>query len=475
MIRKIARKEFIELLRDGRFRITAAIVFALLLVSLAIGFNQYREARADRAAAQATAYEQWLNQGERNPHSAAHYGMYAFKPLSALAFVDRGTENYTGTAIFLEAHKRNEFRFRPAKDTASVARFGELTAAIVLQLLLPLLIILLTFSTFSGERESGTLRQVLSLGAARRDLAIGKALGAAVALGVLLVPAILPAVVLLSLVSTDTSWQNELARGAFLTTFYLVYFAVILLVALAVSARARSSRAALVILLAFWIFTGLVVPRASADLAKRLYPTPSTVQFSREMEKEILHAEQGRKERLTAKVLKEYNVQRIEDLPFNFEGLSLQDSEERGDEVIDRFYQNLETTFERQNRLQEIAAAFSPAQAARLVSMGLSGTDIATQRDFARASEDYRRIFVREMNEAVMRDEGVFDQNYRGTQTLSRKAGRELWETVEPFSYEMPSVFWVLRNHVFGIGVLLGWLAIALVFAWRSIAVLKVD
>ena len=62
-------------------------------------------------------------------------------------------------------------------------RFGELTAAAVLQLLLPLLIILLGFSTFAGERESGTLRQVLSLGVDRHDLALGLLLVPAVLLG----------------------------------------------------------------------------------------------------------------------------------------------------------------------------------------------------------------------------------------------------------------------------------------------------
>ena len=59
----------------------------------------------------------------------------------------------------------------------------------MLQLLIPLLIILLAFSTFAGEREPGTLRQVLSLGVSRRNLALGKALGVAGALGLLLVPA----------------------------------------------------------------------------------------------------------------------------------------------------------------------------------------------------------------------------------------------------------------------------------------------
>jgi ABC-2 type transport system permease protein len=42
--------------------------------------------------------------------------------------------------------------------------FGELTGATVLQLLVPLLIVMLSFDALAGERESGTLRQLMSLG-----------------------------------------------------------------------------------------------------------------------------------------------------------------------------------------------------------------------------------------------------------------------------------------------------------------------
>ncbi len=99
MIRHIARKEFTDVLRDGRFRWCSILVGSLLLVSLAHGWDQTRKARQEHAAAQATAREHWESQGEKNPHSAAHYGIYAFKPRLALSFVDEGVDPYTGTSV----------------------------------------------------------------------------------------------------------------------------------------------------------------------------------------------------------------------------------------------------------------------------------------------------------------------------------------------------------------------------------------
>ena len=188
MIAAIARKEFLDAWRDGRFRIAAFVTLALLGVALLLAWQQVERTRAEHAAAAALERENWLNQGEKNSHSAGHYGVYVFKPLAPLAVFDRGLEPFVGTTVFLEAHRQNQATFLPAQDATAMRRFGELTAATGLQVLVPLLIVLLTFGALAGERERGTLRQVLSLGVRPRDLVLGKALGLGVALAVLLLP-----------------------------------------------------------------------------------------------------------------------------------------------------------------------------------------------------------------------------------------------------------------------------------------------
>src|SRR5687768_6407648 len=102
MIRKIAKKEFTELVRDGRFRWTALIVMALLLTALGFGWKNYATVKRERDAAQMDSRRSWEEQGERNPHSAAHFGVYAFKPKMPLSLVDTGLDNYTGSFIWVE-------------------------------------------------------------------------------------------------------------------------------------------------------------------------------------------------------------------------------------------------------------------------------------------------------------------------------------------------------------------------------------
>lgn len=445
MILHIARKEMLEMRNDGRFQIAAAIVLTLLLVSLAIGWQQFAAVNAQHEQARAQTREQWLSQGKKNPHSAAHYGVYAFKPKSPLSLVDRGADQYTGVAVWLEAHKQNEFKYKPARDANTLARFGDLTASGVLQLLIPLLIILMSFSAFAGEREQGTLRLLLSMGVSREKLALGKALGIAGGLGILLVPAALIGSAALAITSAD-----YLPRLAWMSASYLLYFAAFVGVSLTVSALAKSARLALVALLGFWIFNGLAAPRLFSDLSRAVHRTPSSFAFVQRMEQEL---KQGFDEKeFQRKVLAQYRVAKLEELPVNYSGLSLKAGEDHGNEVYDRLYAALWDSFEAQNRLQQQGGVIAPMLAIRSVSMGLSGTDFAQFRDFSIAAEKYRRMFINVMNDDITK---------APKSTQPHMGDDKLWASVPAFEYNSPGVGTVLGQQAWSLGILAAWAVVA--------------
>jgi ABC-2 type transport system permease protein len=116
MVWTICKKELREMVRDGRLRAAGLIVLVLLSAALLLGWRNYRNIDAQHKSAQQATRQQWLGQGRKNPHSAAHYGVYAFKPKTPLSLVDPGTDPFTGVAVWLEAHKQNEFQYKPAKD-----------------------------------------------------------------------------------------------------------------------------------------------------------------------------------------------------------------------------------------------------------------------------------------------------------------------------------------------------------------------
>jgi ABC-2 type transport system permease protein len=464
MIAAIARKEFMELLRDGRFRWTAAIVPALLAVALIAGAYYQCDLIAQQRMAQAAEHARWYAQEPKNPHSAAHYGLYAFKPRLAPAFLDPGVEPYTGVAVWLEAHKQNEMLYRPGEDATLAQRFGDLTVALVLQVVLPLVVVLLAFNAFAGERERGTLRQLLSLGLQPRDLVLGKTLGLGGALALIVAPAVALGAATLAF----TGPAEGAARFALLALVYLLYFGIFLLVTLAVSARAPSSRFALVVLLGFWGLNCLIGPRGLADVAASLHPLPEPVSFKARLQAALGDPEGGVSALLqarTAELLTQYGVARAQDLPVNLAGISLQVGEEHGYEIFEHFYGELYSPMEAQNRLLQRSAALLPLLGVQSLSMGLAGTDLSQHRDFTRAAEAHRRAEIKIINDDILAHPVKGGEVHLGD--------RDLWAKVPEFRYEPPGVGWVMAEHSTALALIFAWFAIAAWFAWRSAALLR--
>lgn len=463
----IARKEMKETWRDGRFRILAVCILSLLVAGLAAGRLETREAQQAIDQARAADQEVWLNQGPRNPHSAAHFGNYAFKPRPALSAFDRGLDLYLGTAVWLEAHWQDPFALRPAEDRTALQRFGELTAAFTLQVPAALLIIFLGFAAFAGEREQGTLKQLAALGLRARSLALGKALGLGIALGLVLLPAV-------AIGSFILAGGGEAPIGGILALVaaYGLYFAVLFALVLAVSAWARSGRQALVMLLSFWMLSTLVIPRLVADAAERLHPIPTPRVFFDAIAQDKaqgLDGEGDRQERgqkLRQEVMEKYGVENLEELPISFAGLSLQASEEQANGVFDKHYGELWRLYTDQERLHLWGSALSPMLALRSISMAVAGTDVTRHRHFADAAEEHRRKMVKFLNDDLTHNAAGSDFGYL--------ADRELWQETPRFSYQPPGLDQVLLRQLPAFGWLTVWLLVTCAAAIRLSSRLRV-
>jgi ABC-2 type transport system permease protein len=445
--RAVALKEWTELRRDSRLTWLFALVFLLMLGALAFGAAQHMRLDRERAAAAATDRALWTGQGAKNPHAAAHFGQYAFKPQSPLALADPGVDAYVGQAVWLEAHKQNEAQFRTARDAGVGARLGGLSFAFVLQTIMPLVAILVGFAGVAGERERGTLRQLMSLGASSIDILAGKALAALAALAILLLPAFAIAVLATFLLADhDFSVADQLQRLLALSVGYGLYLAGFVFLALAVSALSRSSRAALVVLLAFWLVDCFLAPRVMTDVAKRVAALPTALEFRKaiaeDKKKTFGHDEQHPAfVAFRDGVLAQYGVARIEELPVNFRGLALRKDDENGFAVYDKHFGALQAAFDAQDRLRAAPGFLFPLLAIQPVSTSFSGTDSWHQFDFSTAAEAHRRRIQMAASEDLIHNARYGDASY--------VASPEMWARIPSFEYAPPAVSWAF-SHVRG-------------------------
>lgn len=469
MVWRIARKEWLEAWRDRRFLGASALTLALVLVSALASLQAYREMHEKRLAAHRGERERWLNQGETSPHDATHHGLYVFSLPGSLAAFDPGALPYIGEAAFLEGDNAITFHFKPAAASPAARRFGELTVAAALQVMLPLVIVLLSYGVFAHERENGTLRQLRSLGLPLRALVSGKLLGTLGALSLIVLP--VSATAAMTLVLHSYNETGFLPRIALLFLAYAAYFAVVLLLCLIVSALCVTSRQALAILLLFWFSTSLLAPPLTASLAQLFRPTPTSLEFAnalRRQERDTRKLNDIMAE-VEMRLMKQYNVVDVTQLPVNPKGVALLEIEAEKAQRQERQFDELQQAFAQQSLIYQTASWFAPMLALQSISMALAGTDAAHHLHFARAGELYRRDLVLRMNEDDARNRKPDMIPY-----LPNLRGNDLWETVPPFQYAPPSLRWELASVKTSGAALLFWLAglcVAARFALRRLKV----
>ncbi|REE02049.1 ABC transporter permease [Marinoscillum furvescens] len=467
VIGTIARKEVLVALRERRVLVLGAIVWVLLAVAGVTGYLVYAQQHSAIVQTQQEKRQEWLEQGDKHPHIAAHYGTYVFKPKTLLSLFDFGLDAYTGTSVYLEAHYQHEFMFRPAQDHSSLIRFGELSLALVLQVLVPLLIIFMSFHTITQERETGTLRLLISQGVTFQQITWGKLL----AHGFLLLSILLPVVVGLIIMAFLSDAQAKMTdlglRSILLIVSYTIYLFFFLMLSIWVSLRSSSGRNALLVLLSCWIILTVLMPKTVANVSERIYEIPSMREFRAAIAEDKAHGLHGkstkseRQEKLKQRYLEEYQVDDVQQLPFNFEGISMQAGEDFGNRIYDHHQERLRQLFYRQNHLASIASLLNPFLAIRHLSMAMAGTDLHTFIHFENEVEHYRRELVRRMNHDMA-------QNSTYGKFFEYKAGRDLWDEIEDFTYQTPGVWQVVQYYKLELISLLAWVIVLCVLVYYS-------
>jgi ABC-2 type transport system permease protein len=454
----VARKELREWSRDGRLRWLAFACLALMCVAALSGLQVTLGQIHDQAVASGRDHDNFLAQGAKNPHAAAHYGQYAFRPVLLPAAIDPGVSAYMGSMVWMEAHRQNLPEFRPAEDSAAFGRATRLSVAWVLQFVVPLFVIVLGFAAVAGERERGTLALALSQGLSLRALLAGKALAGTGTLLAMLLPLALLVVLLFSIAAPKAGTVGAGARLGWMGLAYLAWLAGFAGLALLVSLLTRTRRNAFFVLVALWLAMTVALPRLAADLAASAHPTPTPTAFWAAIRRgdgaaELLSESPDERTalvrgRLEGELLARHGVERLQDLPVNFTAVLLQRLEEKDAPVFDHNYGELWATYDRQRRFQRSFALLAPVISLRAVSMALAGADPYAQQHFATAAEQHRRAFVGELNALQARE---------GAGTSFFVAPAESWANIPLFHYEPPAPREALARHGVDLGILLAW------------------
>jgi len=464
-VTRIAREEWRALTRDRVAVFGFLLLTVLTLVAALNAYEHQRHVSSERARYQEHANHEFEEQPDRHPHRAAHFGHYLFRPLNPLAAFDPGIDSYTGNTLYLEPHRQNSANFGDVRQSSLLLRFGQLTPAFVLQVLAPLLLVFVGHASVARERESGTLRILLAQGVGGGQIVLGKLL----ALSGFAALALLPALLALGwlAVSGQSGWIPILLLGGGYGLWLLLWsLAVVWLSSL--FARGRD---ALLGLLAVWAVLVILLPRWVPEFANRAVNLPTRFETEIQVKRENLelgnahNPDDPKFAEFRERILREYGVERVEDLPINFKGLVGEEGERQTSELFNR---HIAASFERQmqqNRLVDGFAWLSPTLALRRLSMGTAETDLANYRRFIEQGEAYRYDLIQRLNRIQAEALSYADDT---DPNKDSRVDKSYWQTFPEFHYQPMPLADTLRRTAPALLVLLLWLATLTALAVRA-------
>jgi len=437
LVLTVSKDEWRYWLRS-KLAVSVLIIGVLLTLSSVLVTGFYMNALShERDAMQSTSEATFMEQPDRHPHRMVHYGHYAFRTPSPLSILDPGVDAFTGNSIFLEGHRQNSAMFAEQKQSTGLTKMGSLSPAFVVQVLAPLMLILIGYSTITRERESQTLSFLLAQGTSLITLLCGKFL----ALFAVIVMILLP--LLIAGMFAIYSGESLMVVAYFLIS-YMLYLIVWALIILSISVLAAKNSESFSILSCLWILLCIAMPRIASTSASIAVPVAGKLETDFAVIAELRKLGDGHNAndpaftQLRQSLLEQYGVESVEELPINFRGAVASASESQLSEVLNRFAEQQMQNELAQAQIARLFGWLSPQIAIRSLSMISAGTSIETHHRFIRETETLRFNFVQSLNQTHIEKLSYLDDINRNKDDEARAKARvssENWQMIEGFKF----------------------------------------
>ena len=254
----------------------------LVLVVLLFGFGTLAYVKSHEADRQ--RYEQYLaelidsqrNQAENNiTRFIIETRSLVLSPRND-SFISDAREKYLPMQFWYSGY--NVFGFDVPSDAANkyMESYQRLNWMFIVAIIISFAVLVLTYDTASGEKESRTLALILSNQVSRGILLTGKYLSVIITSLLVLLPGIALSLIILLLTGTVIVAGSLLAEVTGFLAAVVVFVSCVAALGLLSSVISKSSNVSLLVCLCFWLGSVVVVPNAAVFLTNRVFPVESS-------------------------------------------------------------------------------------------------------------------------------------------------------------------------------------------------------
>ena len=276
MIWTLVRKELLTNLLT--FRLAVALIFTVVLSALTTVIGSLDFSR------NMDAYEKEMRDYQERQAKVTIYRQLEpniIVPPQPLSILSKGVMRSTGLRYYfgIDFFFRTPWQLGTNFDSEYMKTLVQIDFVTVVALLLSFLAVILGFDAICGERERGTLKQLLTNSIPRAHIVLAKLMGGMLSLWIPFAVAFVICL-LICLANSDVVFSgDDWARLALLFVLSCLFLGQIFALSLMVSSLTRDSDTALIICLFAWLVAGVGYINALPSFARYGYDEPPFQEF----------------------------------------------------------------------------------------------------------------------------------------------------------------------------------------------------
>jgi ABC-type transport system involved in multi-copper enzyme maturation permease subunit len=399
----VIKKEILEHFKSLQFIILLVLSILLFSMNGLITVQKHRE--------QISQYSSAVTESA-NYHSTTNTALY-MRPSPLVLLADGGSK-----------HQPPGYRLEPkgrltplpaGQKNFKMPFVPELDWAFIIKAIFSLYAILLAFRGISGEKETGTLRLVLSYALRRNQVLLAKYISILITIGIPLILGSLISLCIVSIFMPDALSLSIIPRIGLMLLLAFFYLSIFTFLGLFVSSVVGRSSVVLLILLAAWILLVIVVPNLSGILSDKLTNVPSEYQTAKQVSSILKQQVWGRidivRERVkTGELTTEEAIKAETDRAF-----------EEGQKEVRNHYAVYNNAMKRRADMARILSRLSPTGMFQFASESLADTGPRREERFLNDAKMYSEIYDNYILEKLGRLVGVSHWSFSTSMTVNGK------------------------------------------------------
>ena len=287
MISNIIIKEILTLIKTMKVVVTIIVIFSLFSINAVISVKNYKEHLLNRDEINIKT-SQSLEKNAEQLVNLVYVEQQLVKDIPKYVFLSEASEEVLPNGLRLTYFTESLPQYYKFQNLF-YNTYNAIDWSFIILFVVSFFCIVLSYDAFSGEKENGTLKLMLSNSIPRWKIIIGKFGGIFLIITLSVLVGMLINLIIINISSTIPIKASDILVIALFLFGSVLFIAFNILITFWVSCITKKSSVSLTIILTIWIVLNIVFPNIAWLFAEQLHPIPS---FSQVTEKEKYETKQ---------------------------------------------------------------------------------------------------------------------------------------------------------------------------------------